>query len=171
MQELIDTVLTLLPVALLIALRIIMSAKNRETSLQKGKPQKSRFFASLEEYRETSVPQGEKASGGGTYGPSPAERSKKVPLSRRSGLPKGRPYQVSPPEEELRVFPQGISAAASAEKDPAVPSRKREMNPLLQPLPEERGMQMAVVERIERLPLLQRAVVWSEILGHPKGLD
>jgi hypothetical protein len=32
-------------------------------------------------------------------------------------------------------------------------------------------MQMAVVERIERLPLLQRAVVWSEILGHPKGLD
>ncbi|HOJ99386.1 MAG: hypothetical protein N2509_06170 [Treponemataceae bacterium] len=170
MQELIDTVLTLLPVALLIALRILMSAKNRETSLQKGRSPKSRFFASLEEFRETSA-QEKKTSGGGTYGPSPAERNKKAPLSRRSVLPKGRPYQVSPPEEELRVFPQGIPAAASAEKEPAVPSRKREMNPLLQPLPEERGMQMAVVERIERLPLLQRAVVWSEILGPPKSLD
>lgn len=170
MQELIDTILTLLPVALLIALRIIMSTKNRETSLQKGRPQKSRFFASLEEFRETSIPEKEKTSAGGSYSTS-SEKNKKLPLSRRSVLPKGRPYPVSPPEEELRVFPQGIPAAASPEEMPPASSRKREMKPLLQPLPEEQGMQMAVVERIERLPLLQRAVVWSEILGPPKGLE
>ncbi|MCX7655033.1 MAG: hypothetical protein N2Z76_00710 [Treponemataceae bacterium] len=171
MQELIDTILTLVPIAVLIAIRLIMGLKNRGTALQKEKPQKGRFFTPLTEYQSSSVSEGAPIGGEKASGFSSAARNKTQLFPRRSRLPRGRPSQFVPPEEELRVIPQGLPPLSSGEKNPSTPSRKGEMGPLLQPLPEEQGMRMEVVERIERLPLLQRAVVWSEILGTPKGLD
>ena len=153
-MDIVDTLLSFVPFLMII---LFISRIVRRTAKKKGRypgpsdfPSRG-FTAKPGIKTQGKAPKGKTASAG-----SPAVPAAPLPAD---DLPESanRAAEAAPPEPEKTGPPKTAAAAPSARPMPAA-------------MPVEINPAYSAREKINRLPELKRAVIWSEILAPPKGL-
>ncbi len=152
MNDTISTLLTLIPLALFIGIRMLAERKKKADA-----EEKKELAATLARLSETPF----KPTGG------PAGEFSAHALKPDEEAPKPRPAKARPRSLLAPLEPKAADAPAAAP------------TPFVEPVPAAKAVPPAApaqaaesgpFARLEKLPPLKRAVAFSELLGAPKGL-
>jgi hypothetical protein len=155
-----DNISILIPVALFIAFRVIGAMNRQNKKNQGGNPQPR-------EARPPAVPQ------------KPSVVPQKPPAKPPAKKPPALKKQI-PVKQEIKKAVKHLSEAKPAEAPYIEAAYKTQTAvPLSASVKSEADIQKAAevsrpgraVAFIQKLPPLQQAVIWSELLGQPKGLS
>ncbi|QQO10447.1 hypothetical protein [Breznakiella homolactica] len=182
MEGLFDTIITFIPIAIIIAVRIAASKKKQNDEKKEKKESTfAKFMADKMKPPESPPARGHweedtdddddfspfaLSNGTGTYSKTVFSGTGKEPVPVRASPVKNDWESISEPLSES--MPEFVRASVSAEARLAVPAK---------PVPEadvspqqERSRKGASLpEKLESLTPMQRAVVMAEVLGPPKG--
>ena len=163
MRGLIENIHFLIPLALIIAFRI-MRAKNAGTKKQQKKTSEERRSELVRKIKEAQrIPEYRKAS------PQQARGAQKPQTGARQAARPVKPSPRTPPKrsEYKPLFPE----TAEVKTQEQLPSKTKsdvtaaaQVTPVVSPS-SQTGFSL------QGLTPLQQAVVWSEILGQPKGVS
>lgn len=155
MESLLETLLTLVPIVLILALRIAASKKERQKSLDRAVVVEKLKSGAAKQTKVTHQKQ--------EYKPAfKFDESAHPPIAQWEDIPQAKKV-LSPSsfEMELSDFPVKPKTGVNKEAILATPIQK-------DPIKEEKG---ALFQSLAKLSGLQQAVVYAELLGPPKGLQ
>jgi len=164
MEEIFGNIFYLIPIALIIVFRII-NAKNKQNKQQQQKPGGKPASGGLLEELIRKVNEAEQKS---SY-ERKYESREVYPAAQRTSA--GRPGELKkkkpvkkPTAENQYFIPQESSSLSAAL------AKTADINAAKTVIPEQRSPHLQTGVSIQDLTPLQQAVVWSEILGKPKGM-
>jgi hypothetical protein len=176
MEDLFSTVLTVIPIALFVGIRLLAEQRKKRKKEEQGRL--AEILVSLSKDRpaqSVSVRSDEDEFDAHSLEPDDDEDAVPAPPPPRK--PAARPLWETPPvvpsavsaplPTELAAFTPTESPAAAAFREP----ERRAPSPLqAAPAAADHRESSGVFGRLERLPPLKRAIALTELLGAPKGL-
>lgn len=179
MEDIASTILTIIPIALFVGIRILIEQRKKQkketqgklaemlVSLSRDRPTQSVSVRSAEDEFDAHslVPDDDEEESPSPPPPAPPRAPIAKPLWESAPV---LPITVSAPlptEYAAYVPPESPAATARAEPDhrAAVPAKTT-------PAAAADSAPSSGIGRLDRLPPLKRAVVLAEVLGTPKGL-
>lgn len=155
MEDSLSTLLTLIPLAILIAVRMIGSKKKKAAAADR-RGIVDMLVRAAEPPPRKAPPAPEEQFSAFALKPDDEEPARPV----RSELRARRPLPAAAPDGPSPAEPAPVPAAEPAPEYYSAPKA-----------PAQPASRDAVSARLERLPPLKRAVVFAELLGAPKSMN
>ncbi len=176
MEDLFSTVLTVIPIALFVGIRLLAEQRKKRKKEEQGRL--AEILVALSKDRpaqSVSVRQDEDEFDAHSLEPDDDEDAVPAPPPQRK--PAARPLWETPPVVPYAVsapLPTDLAAFMPTESPAAAafhePEHRAPAPPQAVPAAAAHREASGVLGRLDRLPPLKRAIALTELLGAPKGL-
>jgi len=174
MDDIVGNIFYLIPIALMIALRVI-NGKNKQARNQQRKPPAGDLARKTPEPRTNPEYSKQSAEAREVYTPPAAPRAKPASSTKPVAVKKPAKPAIKPVPKVIKGAKKPVPSdvvSASYENVPVQSAAVSDRD--IRTVPAAQNAVSAALRNLQAgisgLPPLQQAVVWSEILGQPKGM-